>query len=599
MPNLNRNTDEFKAGLNTFIEMCKARLNDRNKCFCPCQRCENETTHKLSVIKKHIRNHGFSVYYDVCEYHGENFITAPPVVNETNDMINVFNDIHRQNNYIEHNTHTASTSNEPDIASTSNKPAKDVGPTKDYLEGLFEMANEEIFPGAKVPKSYYEAKKKMKRVGLGYESIHACINDYFLFSRKDKKGNDNTKKEICLIYEASRWKNKDTTGKKVPNKVLRYFPMTPRLKRMYGSLHTAKHMTWHATGKCNEDGKMGHPVDGKAWKEFDKNNADFAKEPRNVRLGLAADGFNPFSNLSQSYSMWQVILTSYNFPPWICMKESSFMLTLLIPGPKSPSKDIDVYLKPLVEDLSGWSGQGYFACPTCNDETPSTRMNGKTAYVGHRRFLPMKHRWRKLKTFNGDNKNKPPPPKLDSAQILQQLSRLSSRIPGTLLMNDKSKDTNKARQDLEDLGIRSELWLAKKGNGKFLKPHLKYSFTPEKRRKFCEFIKGVKLPDGFGSNFKPKVTDNDNTITSMKSHDCHIMMQRLLPVRAQDFLDSIVSTPIIELYSFFKQICARNLYKNEDGPPQTCELEVFRSVCRPKSASVETKLDEEVKEKLE
>ncbi|GJR79026.1 CACTA transposable element [Tanacetum coccineum] len=332
------------------------------------------------------------MYYDVWEYHGENFIIAPQVVNETNDMINVLNNIRRQHNYIEHNTNTASTSNEPDIASTSNKPTEDVGSIKDDLEGLFEMANEELFPGCtwmssldflakmshikvlhkwtdssfddtmevllkalltgeKVPKSHYEAKKTMKKVRLGYESIHACINDYFLFWGKDKKGNDNTKKEICPTCKASRWKNKDTTGKKVPNKVLRYFPVTPRLKRMYGSLHTTKHITWHATGKCNEDGKMGHPVNGKAWKEFDKNNADFAKEPRNVQLGLAADGFNPFGNLSQSYSMWPVILTLYNTPLWICMKESSFMLTLLILGPKSPGKDINVYLKPLVEEL--------------------------------------------------------------------------------------------------------------------------------------------------------------------------------------------------------------------------------------------------------
>nr|GEZ60163.1 hypothetical protein [Tanacetum cinerariifolium] len=76
-----------------------------------------------------------------------------------------------------------------------------------------------------------------------------------------------------------------------------------------------------------------------------------AKEPRNVRLGLAADGFNPFGNLSQSYSMWSVILTTYNLPPWLCIKESSFMLMLLIPGPKSSGKDIDVYLRPLIDDL--------------------------------------------------------------------------------------------------------------------------------------------------------------------------------------------------------------------------------------------------------
>ncbi|GKB34145.1 formin-like protein 18 [Tanacetum coccineum] len=92
-PNLNRNTNEFKAGLNTFIEMCKAHLNERNKCFCPCRRCENGTTHELSVIKKYIRDHGFSMYYDVWEYHGENFIIALLVLNKTNDMINGFFDI--------------------------------------------------------------------------------------------------------------------------------------------------------------------------------------------------------------------------------------------------------------------------------------------------------------------------------------------------------------------------------------------------------------------------------------------------------------------------------------------------------------------------
>nr|GEZ24141.1 hypothetical protein [Tanacetum cinerariifolium] len=139
--------------------------------------------------------------------------------------------------------------------------------------------------------------------------------------------------------------------KKVPNKVLRYFSIIPRLQRLYKSSHTAKKMIWHATGKCTEPGKMQHPVDGRAWKNFDTKYLDFAKEPRNVRLGLAADGFNLFGNLSQAYSMWLVILTTYNLPPWLCMKESSFMRMLLIPGPKSPGKDIDVYLRPLIEDL--------------------------------------------------------------------------------------------------------------------------------------------------------------------------------------------------------------------------------------------------------
>ncbi|GJW35193.1 hypothetical protein Tco_0058113 [Tanacetum coccineum] len=62
-------------------------------------------------------------------------------------------------------------------------------------------------------------------------------------------------------------------------------------------------------------------------------------------------------------------------------------------------------------------------------------------------------------------------------------------------MNDKSIDITKARQDLKNLGIRSELWLGQNKNGKCSKPHAKYSFTSDNRKKFCQFIKGVKLPD--------------------------------------------------------------------------------------------------------
>ncbi|GKE03261.1 hypothetical protein Tco_1395279, partial [Tanacetum coccineum] len=217
-------------------------------------------------------------------------------------------------------------------------------------------------------------------------------------------------KQFCPVCNTSRWKDSNTPGKKVPKKVLRYFPIIPRLQRLYKSSHTAKEMTWHATRKCIEPGKIQHPVNGKAWKNFDTKYPDFVKEPRNVRLGLAADGFNPHGNLSQAYNIWPMILTTYNLPPWLCMKESYFMLTLLIPGPKSPGKDIDICLRPLIDDLkdlwalkgvetidvatgqkfnmramilwtindflarsslSGWSGQGYKAYLTCNKDTLS------------------------------------------------------------------------------------------------------------------------------------------------------------------------------------------------------------------------------------
>nr|GEX31157.1 hypothetical protein [Tanacetum cinerariifolium] len=80
------------------------------------------------------------------------------------------------------------------------------------------------------------------------------------------------------------------------------------LQRLYKSSHTGKETTWHATGKCTEPSKMQHPADGRAWKNFDSKYPNFTKEPRNVRLGLAADGFNPFGNLSQAYRPSMIFL---------------------------------------------------------------------------------------------------------------------------------------------------------------------------------------------------------------------------------------------------------------------------------------------------
>nr|GEV51749.1 hypothetical protein [Tanacetum cinerariifolium] len=256
--------------------------------------------------------------------------------------------------------------NEPtqgDIDETSNEPTQAIC---NKFEELYASLNEELYPscdyvtrldfmakftyfkvkGYKLLPSYYAIKNTFKMVGLGYESIHACVNNCFLF-----RGEDHKDKQFCLVCNTSRWKGSNIPGKKVPKKVLRYFSIIPTLQCLYKYSATAKEMTWHATGKCTKSSKMQHPVDGRAWKNFDTKYLDFAKEPRNIQLGLAVDGFNPFNNLSQSYNMWLVILTTYNLPLWLCMKESSFILTLLIPGPKSSRNDINVYLRPLIDDL--------------------------------------------------------------------------------------------------------------------------------------------------------------------------------------------------------------------------------------------------------
>ncbi|KAK2634641.1 hypothetical protein Ddye_029433 [Dipteronia dyeriana] len=224
------------------------------------------------------------------------------------------------------------------------------------------------------------------------------------------------------------------------------------------SKHTALDMRWHKEKRVDTEGILRHPADANAWKEFDKNHNWFAQDPRNVRLGLASDGFYPFGNMNNAYSMWPVMmLIPYNLPPWKCMKDPFTMMSLLIPGPQSPGKDIDVFLQPLVDelkelwhvgvetydvssriffqihsavmwtindfsaygDLSCWSTKGYMACPVCNEDTSSRKLRSKICYMGHRRFLPMSHPWRRSRKHDGDTEHRKAPTMRKGDAIVQ------------------------------------------------------------------------------------------------------------------------------------------------------------------------------------
>ncbi|XP_012857535.1 PREDICTED: uncharacterized protein LOC105976822 [Erythranthe guttata] len=210
-----------------------------------------------------------------------------------------------------------------------------------------------------IPDSFYEVKKLIGKLGCGYVKIDACENDCMLFWKDDLNLN------ACKVCNASRWKNpvenqpssSTSQRKRVPKKVLRHFPLIPRLKRLFICQKSAINMRWHAESRCN-DGVLRHPADSDAWKEFDKKHESFSLDPRNVRLGLATDGFNPFGSLSSKHSTWPVILMVYNLPPNMCMQRSNMMMSLLISGPKGPKNGIDVYLQPLIDELNELWGSG-------------------------------------------------------------------------------------------------------------------------------------------------------------------------------------------------------------------------------------------------
>lgn len=139
---------------------------------------------------------------------------------------------------------------------------------------------------------------------------------------------------------------------------------------------------------------------------------------------------------------------------------------------------------------------------------------------------------------------------------------ICDNIIGTLLsIEGKSEDTYKVRLDLADMKIRKHLWLKPKGDktNKMEKFRGEYVFKPAERRAFCEFLKSVKFPDGYASNISRNVNVDEGTVSGLKSHDCHVLMQRLLPVGIRKDLKKSIYSPLVELSSFFQQICAKTL----------------------------------------
>jgi hypothetical protein len=63
-----------------------------------------------------------------------------------------------------------------------------------------------------------------------------------------------------------------------------------------------RHTRWHKEGICENEGVMGHPSDGDAWKVLDRFDADFVSDAIKVCFGLATNGFDPFSTNSAPYS---------------------------------------------------------------------------------------------------------------------------------------------------------------------------------------------------------------------------------------------------------------------------------------------------------
>jgi hypothetical protein len=475
-------SNEYEKGVEEFVKFVVKHAKDPSRIICPCLGCCYGGRVNGGALESHLRMNGIDRSYTFWTMHG---VTSKNV------------DLENNSKYVsdEFNANTYDCDRFEDMADAVEEELRDCpqmyermvndSETPLYdgciqftkLSAVLKLYNlkasngwsdksftalltllKDMLPANNVlPNRTYEAKKMLCSIGMSSDRIHACPNDCVLFR------NEYASLKECPKCNVSRYKKQ-----LIPAKVVWYFPIIPRFRRMFRSVDNSKHLTWHSDERII-DGKFRHPADSPQWTKIDNDYPDFGKEARNLRLALSTDGMNPHGLQSISHSTWPVIMVIYNLPPWLCMKRKFIMLSMLISGPKQPGNDIDVYLAPLIDDLkhlwekgvevydgyrkehfnlramlfgtindfpaygnlSGYSIKGQLACPICEENTDWMRLEKckKNVFLGHRRFLPSNHHYRGWgKAFNGKSEHRRAPVPLTGDQIFENMKDMNNKF---------------------------------------------------------------------------------------------------------------------------------------------------------------------------
>ncbi|KAG8485982.1 hypothetical protein CXB51_019310 [Gossypium anomalum] len=487
---LSRVSNAYRNGVETFLNFAFQNASQENMILCPCKKCGNINCHFCEVVYEHLIVDGF-IASDDCNIGGNVFCetgTSAPDEEPNEEAAKFYNLLNEMNEELYEGSKYLKLS-----FCIRLFHLKCLG---GWTENSFTMLLEflrEMFPFAKIPQSCQDIKRLIKDLGLGYDKIHSCPNDCMLY------WGDQKNQQSCHVCGKSHWMNSSTEDvnsdevgaqlRKKPIKVLRYFPLIPRLQRLFMSSKTVESMRWH-NDQRTDDGLLRHPVDSLAWKLFDSKFPSFVSDPQNVRLGLAADGFNPFKIMSTSYSTWTVVLVPYNLPLWICMKQSSFILSMIIPREKGPGNDIDIYLQPLIEELKQlWSGVETYDVLrkenfnlraallwTINDFPAYANLSGKKLCCTNL-FEVVEHN---ILRHNLD--------------VMHIKKNVRENIIGKILnVDEKSKDNLQSQLDLVDMRIRRDLHLQVLSNRKYRLPPSISLTSKEEKEVFCMVLKDIKV----------------------------------------------------------------------------------------------------------
>nr|AAM19041.1 putative transposon-like protein RIM2 [Oryza sativa Japonica Group] len=331
----------------------------------------------------------------------------------------------------------------------------------------------------------------------------------------------------------------------------------------------ARMMRWHAEER-QQDGMLRHPVDGSQWRNIDIKFKDFGKDARNIRFGLSPKqpGNDIDVYLRPLVEDLKLLWKKEGVPVWDEDKQEEFNLRALL--------FVTINDWPALSNLSGQSNKGYKACTHCMDETESTYLKHyrKVVYMGHRRFLTANHPVQKKgKHFEhkADHRTKPKHRSgktvfamvkdlkefLDVRHAIDMMhltKNLCVNLLGFLDVYGKSKDTLEARNDLKHMEQRGDLHPEPKEKGSHYLSPASYTLSKAEKESMFECFESVKVPSGYSKNIKRIISTKEKKFTNLKSHDYHVLMTQLLPVIIRGILPDNIRATITKLCAFMNAI---------------------------------------------
>ncbi|GKB07827.1 putative transposon, En/Spm-like protein [Tanacetum coccineum] len=314
------------------------------------------------------------------------------------------------------------------------------------------------------------------------------------------------------------------------------------------------------------NGVLRHPADSQAWRTIDEKFPKIAKDPRNLRLRILADGVDVNSGTRHH---------------------------------RYPRNDIDVFLEPLVDDLHTlfetgvdtydastkenfnlraivlWTINDYLAlgtlcgCPYSGFKGCVLAPNPLIEEQIYNEVQHIENKWGKGKRTN----NKTSENQEDTGG---REKNVCENLVGTLLnVLGKIKDGTNARLDLAELGIKPELF-ARKEEDKTTLPPAGYTLTNAEKDIFCETLSNIMVPQGYCSNFFSLVSLKDRKLIGLKSHDYHILMQEFLPIAIRSIMHPPTRYAVIRFCFFFIFICRKEISLQELDKMQ---LELVVTLC--------------------